>query len=384
MQVIGREAADDRNNQKNAILKKQELDQDYQYKVGMLKYYESMAKSNAKMTDSEVEAKQWETKAAQANLFSGLLTTAASLFKDPEQRLKYVTTMVNNYAPKMQDLLQDQQWRDMIKNTQTSGEEEQKRAVAGRERAVTGLINQQIGNIGGDQQQLQQPQQQGPMQAAPQAMDQSSRSAAVGGNAPQNRGGAVVSGMNVGGIDIAFPEVQADLEGKKVMARKEAELAVELKPLETQVGYFLGVFDAAVKEMGGSPDNALLAHLKGRGAILMGELGKRPNTQALGRIGKSVVLSLASYANRGRPSDKDAEAMAGTMLQLYYAGGTNEVIRNYLQTIVGGKDMMPMQDGSNFSPSARSLYDKLKELKKTADPASKFDASNEFIIRRAP
>src|SRR3990167_6066202 len=134
IQVLQREQpSNDFQSYADRVQKQQAMDQDYQYKIGMLKYYQDNAKMQSKIAESEIDKRSWDMKAEQAKLFSALLEKASDLFEDPDQKMKYVTTMVGTaYGPKMKELLSDPEFKKMITSMAPPAESVQQRGAGAK------------------------------------------------------------------------------------------------------------------------------------------------------------------------------------------------------------------------------------------------------------
>ena len=338
---------------------------DIEYKINLIKIYKGQLAVQAKSAQDEVEKTRLQDEANKAQMIIDVFKIAMESGK-PQDTLITFQKMYSDILP---DFMKGG-FAEAISKLEPSGKEQLEKSQSDfiRQR----LLGESAGGRGGEPTMpgagsgmgggMQAPGR-GSMQAPD--ISQGSRESAVGGN-------FVMPSMNVGGMQLEDPQARAQLVGQETKARKTAELDVELEPMRRQINYFLETFDAAVKEMGGLPELGITAHVKGKGASMWAELGKRPATQALARMSKSIILMLASYANRGRPSDKDAEAMAGTIVQLFNTKGTNEILRGYLQTIVSGSDMTKSGD-SMYSPSADRLLDQLESGNVSPDASSDED-----------
>jgi len=234
IQVLQREAPNnDFNAYADRMQKQQAQEQDYTYKIGMLKYYQDNAKMQSKATDSEIDKRLWDTKAEQAKLFTGLLEKAADLFTDPDQRMKYVTTMVGQaYGPKMQELLSDPEFKKMTTSMAAPAESVQQRGAGAKSIAEAKVLSN-IPGMGGGLQAPEAPQ-------TPQDMN-APRASAVGGNAP------VLTGANIGGLSLGFPEGAATMAGAETRARESA------KPYNLEEGKVVasrGTVGNAITELG--------------------------------------------------------------------------------------------------------------------------------------
>ena len=332
IQILGREQAEDQNNQANQAIERQKITNDIFTKAYQLKLYRDEIKAKIKMSQDEVEkirlAKQDSSVERGIKVVDNAYKIAKEQGAQPAQDyLVGVQKMYPDLFPGIMESGLGEKLGKMEKSGEVQKQEADAlnaRSEAGMNTAVTNKLNG-IGipastGAGG------QPEGEGaPNQPAVNAMS----------------GGLVNSGMNIKGIQFDNYDIQARGAAMKTSAVAEATRAEEMKPIRASVGNYLSTFDEAVKEMGGLETNALAALAKGKMAQVGAQIGDMPNVFALSKLIESVSLQLGSYLNKGRPTDKDQSAAKDALTRITYTKGANTVMRNYLETIVanGDKDL---------------------------------------------
>ena len=154
--------------------------------------------------------------------------------------------------------------------------------------------------------------------------------AGVGAGTTASRAGAVGGGdlapssVNIsprGEISAGFNVVGE--EGRKTGEREKAKIQVDLGQTKFQFGGYKAAYEDALQELGDVPESALGAFIKGGTASLFSNIGTLPAIQSFTKIKETSSLLLASFYNRGRPSDPDRIAVQKSMMDITYPVATN-------------------------------------------------------------
>lgn len=370
IQIVGREDSDILNARANMMKAQADIDQ-FREKTdiawGALDVQRQDSKTNRmNATNKEIEM-----------LYKGREDAATRRMKILEQvdnvdpraypaLIQYFKKAFPEDASALESLL-----NDVGTKTSMTGEFENKSSEAAQRNAVTNILRKSSGQppIGVEQYQGSQLDSFEPNAASNISQGVFSRSGATAPAAPVGASPAGEEDIVFTGLTGASPHI-VSLSGTqkeqyaKTQATDRAARETKLEALRPMVDFYNNTFDAAVAEMGGLGSSGLEAMFKGSGAQIYSKIGKMPNVRALGLMSKSLVLQLASYANQGRPTDQDAEAMAGTLMKLDLDSGTNQILRSYMRTIMSG--------GDTSGKLAGELYAKLNAMREMPDPTMAF------------
>lgn len=212
-------------------------------------------------------------------------------------------------------------------------------AEAGQLNRISQILNQQLGDAQAGQpaQPPMPPDASGTAPGAPttQPTSQARQAALAGGQpvgAPSGRGRAVIPQITMGGAQVTFPEAAAEVARAETIARESAKFDAELAPVKQTYDVYWDQLDRSLKEIGGTPETALAARIKGFAAGVSSEIGKLPETQAFTRMREFASLTIASFVNRGRPTEDDRAAVEKVMPGIQYPPATNAALNRLIQS----------------------------------------------------
>lgn len=161
--------------------------------------------------------------------------------------------------------------------------------------------------------------------------------------------------------------------------REQAKLESEVRPALTAIDAYTKQFDKAVAEMGGLGSTALGAWTKGTLKGYEANVGRLPEIQAFNKLKQPVSLTLASFMNRGRPTEPDREAAEKILEDIRYPARTNEALSKFRQEMFSSYGGVPTEN-RYITPivenAGRLLIDKAKAF---VDKARKQGISEEAI-----
>lgn len=321
LQVLAREEEASQPSIVERIQKERQMLIDARFKAGQLKVWAEQNKINAKQAANEEERLRMQAESDKITRMAKMMDTVMGQKDlDPDTKQKFIAQYAMAFG--FADILKNNPSLEKVIAQLGPSPEQQEDIGTGR------LKEAQAGLYGAAAEQLQGAGGGGGTVPA------DSRAAALEGTA----GGGRLTSMAAGGLNIDFPQAQADVERAKVMARKQAEREVEMRPLLQQFNALKGIFGKAVAEMGGLGKTGLGAKLKGWSANIGGELGKMPATKAVKQITKGFGLALASMLNRGRPSDRDFDAAAALVFSNRYTAATNMYLVEYIEAALSSGD----------------------------------------------
>jgi len=261
IQVLQRENTTDQSFQSYAdrVQKQQQMDQDYSIKLASLKQLEMDFKLKSKMAESEMSKREFDTKAAQTANYFAMLNWARQHYEDPEQRMKAVSTITGNHGKESYgDLFKSPEFSTMVKNMSLSPEERQQSGAGAKSMAEANVLSQiRIPGMEGGPQAPDSPM-------SPQDVN-APRAGAVGGNVPG--GGPVLTGANIGGFNIGFPEGAGAMAGAETRARESG------KPYNLEEGKVVasqGTIKSAITELGKLVDKGAVDGIMAQSAVDMG------------------------------------------------------------------------------------------------------------------
>jgi hypothetical protein len=358
IQVIGREALEDTMQQRNLAAERERTMGELANKHNTLKLYRADLEYKKQVAASDAEKEAAASKLARAKHMETVLKNASDIAEKqgPEAAQSYM-----GQAMKVNQELISQTMKDGLKDYAS------KLSQSGQEQYASTQAEFVRKRMLGEGSTPGQP-----------VGDNASRMGAVNGEVPQQTpqtGGApgaqdrygsddmVVTSMGPSGLNYTSKKDQADLASTKTYATEKAKQEITLQKIRKPAQFFMHTFDQAVEEMGGQERMQILASLKGTGAQVMSKIGYMPATQAFGYMAKSFAIQLAVHVQGSRPSDKDAEAMAGTLVKLQMSKGTSDILRQYLDVILN-----PDADPEDVNFASYRLHSVLQSQKKSKDP----------------
>lgn len=180
-------------------------------------------------------------------------------------------------------------------------------------------------------------------------LDNQTRGAAVGGNATPSSSGMVMSDLNVGGMKLT------NLAGRtqEIQAEERAKAGVKAEPFVKQYKVFKANYYDGLSEIGGLPQMAGEAKVKGFLEGVGAEFNDNTAVQSSNRLRKAVALSLANIANGGRASDKDAEAILPAIPDYTVPQATAESLFEFLEAGLPGLSL----ENTNEKDRGKKLKD---------------------------
>ena len=331
LQILQREKLDTSGlnagvtNLREAMQFKKELS----YKSNLLDYQIKQLGVQSRQAATDEEKLQLETQKASMEKLKSLVDIATRI-EDPEMRKKFLATYGSEGAANgtFKEALSNPAIQDILSQVKPKGEERLQGAAA---TMLENRLNPQQGGA------TPQDASGGMTPLGPTSLN---RAGALNGNMPTQGGqGGYELSPEIslpGGMKMIDRSTQLRQMGEDVRTKKQAEQAVELAPLKTQMNLAKSIFAKSIDEMGGLGDDALSARLKGYVADVGSEIGQMPATQTLNKIRKGLGLSLGSFMNRGRPTDKDQEAAFMTLFSNKYPLATNMYLMDYIDAVLSG------------------------------------------------
>ena len=206
----------------------------------------------------------------------------------------------------------------------------------------------------------------------------------IGGSGGQGGGtgdrGRLLESMNVGGMTFTDPQAKAQIAEQETLAREKAKLSVERQMVVKPLTGFRAQFNRAVQELGGLGNTALGAFTKGALGKLEAEVATKPEMQAFSRMREGMGLTLASFINRGRPTEPDAVAARKLLPDITYPAATNKALNRFLDALLDiGGDVGP---GNEYAQGLGSLLvDVPMERVKAAKAAGLSDEVIEQVLK---
>lgn len=216
LEILGREAVEDRNNLATQRQKQQEVQDNAEYKRGMLKYYSDNLKLQAQQTDNEVEQTRLKQKAARFDYVAKVMD-AAMKSSDPQKALM---TAMQMFPEDFHDTVGDPDFTKRTAQLKPSGENQMNSAIAE-------LLRSKMGG-GTGLPQAPQPPMEGNVPGAPMepgASPNASQATAFGGGS-----GVLIPKISAGGVDMVFPEDAAAAEANIKRAGNLEELKKNAAP----------------------------------------------------------------------------------------------------------------------------------------------------------
>lgn len=321
IQVIGREAVDDTNNMRDNAQKQAELQATIADKRATLNFYSQELEYKKKVTENEVKKAELTDKAERAKLLLKVFDDA-SKSADPQQYLANVAKMNIDLVS---TTLGDPEFQKLASKMKPSGDERNKAANADL------IENYNRGNTAPQINAINNPNVIG---------DTIQGAGGPVGTPPMGGAQWRPKTTGPGGVTGEFynPDEEIALAVRKQSALDDVAMEKEIAPVRIPINNYLSAFDRAIEEIGGLETNALAALAKGKFNEAAAQVGDKPNVFALGKMLKSVGLSLGSYLNRGRPTAEDAMAAENMLVRLTYTKGVNEILRRNLEDVVKNKD----------------------------------------------
>lgn len=192
---------------------------------------------------------------------------------------------------------------------------------------------------------------------------------------PSNAGGFDISGIGLKVGNNTINVENTDFLKKKEQIADFAKTESQLNQVRPMYNSFLNTYNDAVKEMGGLGEDALKAMLEGTSKGIEARLGKLPNVQAYNQSIDSTALNIASYVNRGRPTDPDKNAIMKILPRLTYPAATNSILIRNLDTLLkspnGISKQLVEQQNIEIVGKAQELIKAAKERKFTPEEINK-------------
>ena len=192
-----------------------------------------------------------------------------------------------------------------------------------------------------------------------------------GGSAPSSDAagrGRLLESMNIGGMTFSDPQAKAQIADAETRARESAKLDVQRAPVAQALQGYRAQLARATQQMGGLGQTALSARVKGLTKKFESEIGNLEEVQAFSRMREGMGLTLASFINRGRPTEPDAAAARKLLPDVTYPEETNKALNRFVDNVLGtGGDVGP---GNEYTKAfGRLLVDKalafVEEAKKS-------------------
>lgn len=195
-------------------------------------------------------------------------------------------------------------------------------------------------------------------------------------------GGLIFTGMSGSSPSFENPEARARIVAAETKAREKAKLEAQLEPVQNSYNIYNNILDSAINEIGGVSENALAAWAKGTLSSFEAEVGSLPNVQAANKILDSASITIASFINRGRPTEPDAKAVQKAMPRITYPAATNEALRKFLNSVLstGSETIGPGNEVMQYG--AATLVDKAEDLAKRVYEAGGTEAEVDAALRK--
>jgi hypothetical protein len=160
------------------------------------------------------------------------------------------------------------------------------------------------------------------------------RAQALTGEPTQQESDFVISQITPSGPTFVNRSARASLAGAETEAREAAKLNAQLLPVRNTMNAFRVGLNRSIQEIGGLPDLAAAAFVKGTLKGIEANLLRLPETQAFLRERDAAALNLASFVNRGRPTEPDAEAMRKVLPNITYPEATNNALNRFVDSLM--------------------------------------------------
>ena len=328
IQVLQRENTTDQSFQSYAdrVQKQQQMDQDYSIKLASLKQLEMDFKLKSKMAESEMSKREFDTKAAQTANYFAMLNWARQHYEDPEQRMKAVSTITGNHGKESYgDLFKSPEFSTMVKNMSLSPEERQQSGAGAKSMAEANVLSQiRIPGMEGGPQAPDSPM-------SPQDVN-APRAGAVGGNVPG--GGPVLTGANIGGFNIGFPEGAATMTGATHQATLREDAIANAAPALAIVDELENAWSEAFKN---APKTGS-KFIQGTGDVVGGSWLRQNDAIRSYLTTKSALLTKMArgLGEKGVITDKDVARVNQALADAYTNKNTAKknfgVIRNIISS----------------------------------------------------
>jgi hypothetical protein len=217
-------------------------------------------------------------------------------------------------------------------------------AELGQKQAMAGMLEQALGTA--------QP-------TAPTAPGQDiptdARAQAVSGAIQPGR--FEVTGISAGQPTLTNIEAKARQRFQETLAGERAKFEAEIAPVRQVSDAYIDQLDRAFGELGGEVTGTLAARFRGESAKLFSEFGNLPEVQAAKREKDATALAVASFVNRGRPTEPDFKAALKTQPDLSYPKATNDALKRFNNKLLS----VPLSN----NPEVDNI--RLLQMQRTAD-----------------
>jgi len=189
----------------------------------------------------------------------------------------------------------------------------------------------------------------------------------MGGGGGVGSNDFVTTSLNSQGLPIReSPSGKAAVAKQETLGREQGKFEALAAPIRASYEGFSSMLDDAVANRIdiGLGDSAAAAYIQGGLTSMIAETGKIPEVQAFKRVSDLTALQLASFFNRGRPSEVDAKAAKIALTSILYPEATNRLLDKFMRIALSTPDLLsptvtPENQLSRFGGAVATFNEKV-------------------------